>query len=188
MPGMCVKTSSVSEKQKVFLNICQSQAVPPPPPLSQEALVKLLDSEDPTSYRVPMSLGEPHTEVDNSKRHVHIFKFTPFSFNYWFPLSNRKIYCFNARAFVVWSDWHKASLTMNDKTTTLICDNPSLPSFYDKAFDLNSEYFYVCQAHKAVLYMMSWSMMSSSRNVRYVSWMWMYTLKVPQEYATAFIV
>lgn len=81
MPGMCVKTSSMSDKKKVFLNICQSQAVPPPPHLSQEALVELLESEDPTSYRVPMSLGEPHTEVDNSES-IHIFKFTPFSFYY----------------------------------------------------------------------------------------------------------
>lgn len=85
MPGMCVKTSSVSDKQKVFLNICQSQAVPPPPHLSQEALVKLLESEDPTSYRVPMSLGEPHTEVDNSERYNHIFKFASFSFYYSCP-------------------------------------------------------------------------------------------------------
>ncbi|XP_051743863.1 PIH1 domain-containing protein 1 isoform X1 [Ctenopharyngodon idella] len=72
-PGMCVKTSSVSDKQKVFLNICQSQAVPPPPHLSQEALVKLLESEDPTSYRVPMSLGEPHTEVDNSSQGCTVY-------------------------------------------------------------------------------------------------------------------
>uniref|UniRef100_A0A673IEA5 PIH1 domain-containing protein 1 n=1 Tax=Sinocyclocheilus rhinocerous TaxID=307959 RepID=A0A673IEA5_9TELE len=72
-PGMCVKTFSVSDKKKVFLNICQSQAVPPPPHLSQEALVDLLESEDPTSYRVPMSLGEPHTEVDNSSQGCTVY-------------------------------------------------------------------------------------------------------------------
>uniref|UniRef100_A0A672TDW9 PIH1 domain-containing protein 1 n=1 Tax=Sinocyclocheilus grahami TaxID=75366 RepID=A0A672TDW9_SINGR len=72
-PGMCVKTSSMSDKKKVFLNICQSQAVPPPPHLSQEALVELLESEDPTSYRVPMSLGEPHTEVDNSSQGCTVY-------------------------------------------------------------------------------------------------------------------
>uniref|UniRef100_A0A672JT01 PIH1 domain-containing protein 1 n=1 Tax=Sinocyclocheilus grahami TaxID=75366 RepID=A0A672JT01_SINGR len=72
-PGMCVKTSSVSDKKKVFLSICQSQAVPPPPHLSQEALVDLLESEDPTSYRVPMSLGEPHTEVDNSSQGCTVY-------------------------------------------------------------------------------------------------------------------
>ncbi|XP_056307319.1 PIH1 domain-containing protein 1 isoform X2 [Danio aesculapii] len=72
-PGMCVKTFSVSDKKKVFLNICQSQTVPPPPHLSQEALVELLESEDPTSYRVPMSLGEPHTEVDNSSQGCAVY-------------------------------------------------------------------------------------------------------------------
>ncbi|XP_058625765.1 PIH1 domain-containing protein 1 [Onychostoma macrolepis] len=72
-PGMCVKTSSMSDKKKVFLNICQSQAVPPPPHLSQEALVELLESEDPTSYRVPMSLGEPRTEVDNSSQGCTVY-------------------------------------------------------------------------------------------------------------------
>ncbi|KAJ8251078.1 hypothetical protein GJAV_G00217010 [Gymnothorax javanicus] len=32
-PGMCVKTLSIPDKQKVFVNICQSPAVPPPPHL-----------------------------------------------------------------------------------------------------------------------------------------------------------
>nr|XP_057904799.1 PIH1 domain-containing protein 1 isoform X2 [Doryrhamphus excisus] len=67
-PGICVKTTSETDKQKVFVNICQSNSVPPPPELSREDLVELLQSEDPSGYRVPMSLGEPHTEVDNSSQ------------------------------------------------------------------------------------------------------------------------
>ncbi|XP_029015428.1 PIH1 domain-containing protein 1 isoform X1 [Betta splendens] len=67
-PGMCVKTVSEPDKQKVFVNICQSNSVPPPPDLSREDLEELLQSEDPSGYRVPMSLGEPHTEVDNSSQ------------------------------------------------------------------------------------------------------------------------
>ncbi|XP_029914946.1 PIH1 domain-containing protein 1 [Myripristis murdjan] len=67
-PGMCVKTLSQPDKQKIFINICQSNSVPPPPELSKEELVELLESEDPTGYRVPMSLGEPHTEIDNSSQ------------------------------------------------------------------------------------------------------------------------
>ncbi|XP_041827804.1 PIH1 domain-containing protein 1 [Melanotaenia boesemani] len=65
-PGMCVKTLSVPNKEKIFINICQSDSVPPPPDLSRDDLVQLLQSEDPSGYRVPMSLGEPHTEVDNN--------------------------------------------------------------------------------------------------------------------------
>ncbi|XP_054615404.1 PIH1 domain-containing protein 1 [Dunckerocampus dactyliophorus] len=67
-PGICVKTTSETGKQKVFVNICQSNSVPPPPELSREELVELLQSEDPSGYRVPMSLGEPHTEVDNNSQ------------------------------------------------------------------------------------------------------------------------
>ncbi|CAN9505860.1 unnamed protein product [Ophioblennius macclurei] len=67
-PGMCVKTVSEPDKQKVFINICQSHAVPPPPEISKDELVELLQSDDPSGYRVPMSLGEPHTEVDNSSQ------------------------------------------------------------------------------------------------------------------------
>lgn len=66
LSGMCVKTLSEPSKQKVFINICQSNAVPLPPEISREELVQLLQSEDPSGYRVPMSIGEPHTEIDNS--------------------------------------------------------------------------------------------------------------------------
>uniref|UniRef100_A0A3Q2YCR8 PIH1 domain-containing protein 1 n=1 Tax=Hippocampus comes TaxID=109280 RepID=A0A3Q2YCR8_HIPCM len=66
-PGICVKTTSEPGKQKVFVNICQSNLVPPPPEISKEELLDLLQLEDPSGYRVPMSLGEPHTEVDNSQ-------------------------------------------------------------------------------------------------------------------------
>ncbi|XP_073350410.1 PIH1 domain-containing protein 1 isoform X1 [Pagrus major] len=67
-PGMCVKTLSEPGKQKVFVNICQSNSVPPPPELSRDELVELLQSEDPSGFRVPMSLGEPHTEIDNNSQ------------------------------------------------------------------------------------------------------------------------
>uniref|UniRef100_A0A3Q2VSW0 PIH1 domain-containing protein 1 n=1 Tax=Haplochromis burtoni TaxID=8153 RepID=A0A3Q2VSW0_HAPBU len=67
-PGMCVKTFSESNKEKVFINVCQSNSVPPPPELSREKLVELLQSDDPSGFRVPMSLGEPHTEIDNSSQ------------------------------------------------------------------------------------------------------------------------
>ena len=35
--------------------------------ISDDELVRLLESDDPSGYRVPMSLGEPHAEVDKSK-------------------------------------------------------------------------------------------------------------------------
>ncbi|XP_072299666.1 PIH1 domain-containing protein 1 [Eucyclogobius newberryi] len=67
-PGMCIKTAIEPSKQKVFINICQSNSVPPPPDLSRDELVELLQSEDPSGFRVPMSLGEPHSETDNNSQ------------------------------------------------------------------------------------------------------------------------
>uniref|UniRef100_A0A1A7YL95 PIH1 domain-containing protein 1 n=1 Tax=Iconisemion striatum TaxID=60296 RepID=A0A1A7YL95_9TELE len=67
-PGMCVKTFSEADKEKIFINICHSNSVPPPPELTREELTELLQSEDPSGYRVPMSLGEPHAEVGNNSQ------------------------------------------------------------------------------------------------------------------------
>ncbi|XP_067875788.1 PIH1 domain-containing protein 1 [Heterodontus francisci] len=64
-PGFCVKTKSRSS-EKVFINVCKSDQIPPPPDLSEDGLVTLLESDDPSGYRIPMSLGEPHAEIDNS--------------------------------------------------------------------------------------------------------------------------
>ncbi|XP_060748302.1 PIH1 domain-containing protein 1 isoform X2 [Tachysurus vachellii] len=72
-PGLCVKTFSLPDKQKVFVNICKSADVPPPPPISHDALVDLLDSDDPTGYKVPMSLGEAHAEMDNSSNSCTVY-------------------------------------------------------------------------------------------------------------------
>ncbi|XP_072128035.1 PIH1 domain-containing protein 1 isoform X3 [Mobula birostris] len=73
-PGFCVKTKTRSS-EKIFINVCKSEEIPPPPDLSEEDLVTLLESEDPSGYRIPMSLGEPHAEVDNKWRMLKNRKF-----------------------------------------------------------------------------------------------------------------
>ncbi|XP_014663914.1 PREDICTED: PIH1 domain-containing protein 1-like [Priapulus caudatus] len=67
-PGFCIKTKK-SNGEKVFINICQSTHIPPPIDLTDEELLAIVNDEDPSSYNVPMSLGEPHTESDNSGNH-----------------------------------------------------------------------------------------------------------------------
>lgn len=85
--GICVKTTSEPGKQKVFVNICQSNLVPPPPEISKEELLDLLQLEDPSGYRVPMSLGEAHTEVDNSQSfEIYEHTFIGFFFSRFFFL------------------------------------------------------------------------------------------------------
>ena len=63
-PGFVMKLRNKKE-EKVFINICSSEKVPAAKDVSDEELVKVLQSVDPTQYRVPMSLGQPHVEVDN---------------------------------------------------------------------------------------------------------------------------
>ncbi|KAL3881231.1 hypothetical protein ACJMK2_027687 [Sinanodonta woodiana] len=64
-PGFCVKTKN-SKKEKVFVNVCQSENVPNAKDLTDDELLKVLDSEDPYSFRIPMAIGEPHVEIDKS--------------------------------------------------------------------------------------------------------------------------
>ncbi len=65
-PGMCVKTRNVND-QKVFINVCKIQAIPPPKPITEERLQKIIQDEDYTSdFTIPMSLGAPRKEKDKS--------------------------------------------------------------------------------------------------------------------------
>ncbi|XP_073513616.1 microtubule-associated serine/threonine-protein kinase 4-like [Phyllobates terribilis] len=64
-PSFCIKTRT-SKNTKIFINICKSNQISAPPDLTEQELVSILESDDPSGYRVPMSLGEPHVEVDNS--------------------------------------------------------------------------------------------------------------------------
>lgn len=64
--GFCVKSYTKNENKKVFVNICQTDAIPCPRDITNEELMQILSSEDPSSYRVPMSIGEGRTEPDKS--------------------------------------------------------------------------------------------------------------------------
>ncbi|KPI96831.1 PREDICTED: PIH1 domain-containing protein 1-like [Papilio xuthus] len=54
------------DNKKIFVNICLTDAIPCPRDITNEELMKILNSEDPSSYRVPMSIGEGRTELDKS--------------------------------------------------------------------------------------------------------------------------
>ncbi|CAH7456860.1 PIH1 domain-containing protein 1 [Phodopus roborovskii] len=60
-PGFCVKTNS--SEGKVFINICHSPSIPPPVDMTEDELLQMLE-EDQAGFRIPMSLGEPHAELD----------------------------------------------------------------------------------------------------------------------------
>ncbi|CAG0884764.1 unnamed protein product [Cyprideis torosa] len=66
-PGFCVKTLVRKTKEKVFINICHSDEVPcPKPNLTEQELAAKIDTDEIDQYRIPMSIGEPHSEVDKS--------------------------------------------------------------------------------------------------------------------------
>lgn len=60
-PGFCIKTNS--PEGKVFINICHSASIPPPVDVTEDELLQMLE-EDQAGFRIPMSLGEPHAELD----------------------------------------------------------------------------------------------------------------------------
>jgi hypothetical protein len=61
--GICVKTH-MKNGDKVFINICQTSELPAPDDIDEATLVKIWSSDDHSSFRIPMSIGEGHEEID----------------------------------------------------------------------------------------------------------------------------
>uniref|UniRef100_A0A915PY48 D-lactate dehydrogenase (cytochrome) n=1 Tax=Setaria digitata TaxID=48799 RepID=A0A915PY48_9BILA len=57
-------TLMVKEKCKFFLNICHCAQLPPPLDLSEDEVAKLLDSTDPSRYRIPLCVGDVEVVLD----------------------------------------------------------------------------------------------------------------------------
>ncbi|CAH2013858.1 unnamed protein product [Acanthoscelides obtectus] len=70
-PGFCVKAREVAG-QKVFVNICKTEAIPPPKEISVKELHEIITSECPGDYRVPMSIGDVKSEKDNKGQQVKV--------------------------------------------------------------------------------------------------------------------
>jgi len=65
-PGICIKTKN-SNGSKYFINLCKLSEIPPPPPITEDELTKMISEEDYSNlWRVPMSLGAPRKEKDKS--------------------------------------------------------------------------------------------------------------------------
>lgn len=67
LPGFCVKTKNVQTSDKVFINICHTSVIPAPVDVTEEELTKILESDEPSTFRIPMSVGEGHEELDKCK-------------------------------------------------------------------------------------------------------------------------
>ncbi|XP_071647523.1 PIH1 domain-containing protein 1 isoform X1 [Temnothorax longispinosus] len=64
IPGICVKTRTLN-KEKIFVNICTSDKIPPPEDISDTKLLELLNDQVP-AYTIPMSIGFERMEADKS--------------------------------------------------------------------------------------------------------------------------
>ncbi len=64
--------TKTSNDEKVFLNICQSIEIAAPKDITEAQLNEIVAKQNDDKmidtsfqFRVPMSLGEPHSELDN---------------------------------------------------------------------------------------------------------------------------
>lgn len=70
--GFCVKTKSLIG-DKVFINICHTDEIPPPEDISDDQLLEILSSDEAASYRLPISIGDLHTEADKSGQPASVY-------------------------------------------------------------------------------------------------------------------
>ncbi|KAF5293186.1 hypothetical protein FQA39_LY13654 [Lamprigera yunnana] len=71
-PGFCIKSKELTSNTKVFVNVCYSDTIPPPNDISEEELVLICNTEEKSSFRVPMSIGEIMTDTDKNGNMVKI--------------------------------------------------------------------------------------------------------------------
>uniref|UniRef100_A0A1I8Q4D4 PIH1 domain-containing protein 1 n=1 Tax=Stomoxys calcitrans TaxID=35570 RepID=A0A1I8Q4D4_STOCA len=74
-PGFCIKSFKVNTNEKYFINVCQTEEIPPPEDITETELTEILNSDEPSSYRIPMSISEPRVTKDKSDNPVDAVDF-----------------------------------------------------------------------------------------------------------------
>lgn len=70
--GICVKAYTLIDNEKCFVNICQSEGIPPPEDISVDQLTEILSSETPSTYKIPMSITELRKTDDKSGKEATV--------------------------------------------------------------------------------------------------------------------
>lgn len=65
--GFCIKTFKLVDDEKLFINICQSDGIPPPENITTDQLTTILNADNST-YKVPMSITEIRQAKDKSNK------------------------------------------------------------------------------------------------------------------------
>ncbi|XP_067624114.1 PIH1 domain-containing protein 1 isoform X2 [Eurosta solidaginis] len=71
-PGVCIKSFKTNSNEKFFINVCQTDEIPAPEDITEEELAEILQSEAPSSFRIPMSISDPRTTKDKSNNSVDV--------------------------------------------------------------------------------------------------------------------
>lgn len=61
-----MKAHRITNNEKCFINICQSNGIPAPEDITPDQLTEILSSETPSNYKIPMSITELRTILDKS--------------------------------------------------------------------------------------------------------------------------
>ncbi|KAJ3234225.1 PIH1 domain-containing protein 1 [Chytriomyces hyalinus] len=78
-PGLVIKTHLAKRKEdypegmKVFINLCHSTEIPPPPTMDYEEVSRAMLESDNVSFKVPLSLSAPKTDKDKAGKVCLVF-------------------------------------------------------------------------------------------------------------------
>jgi hypothetical protein len=71
LQGFVIKTKILESKEypkdtKVFINLCYSPEIPQPPLVSKQEIIKAIQNDDSSTYKVPLSLSKPRSDIDKN--------------------------------------------------------------------------------------------------------------------------
>lgn len=69
--GICIKAKTTSG-EKIFINVCVTDAIPPPEDISDIKLYEFVNAEEP-DYTIPMSIGAERMEEDKGNNNRTCF-------------------------------------------------------------------------------------------------------------------
>uniref|UniRef100_A0A8W7P6N0 PIH1 domain-containing protein 1 n=1 Tax=Anopheles coluzzii TaxID=1518534 RepID=A0A8W7P6N0_ANOCL len=67
-PGFCVKAFKKGTEEKFFINLCQTDGIPPPRDITEDELIRILNDGEPNAFRIPMSITQPRPALDKSNQ------------------------------------------------------------------------------------------------------------------------
>ncbi|XP_049277130.1 PIH1 domain-containing protein 1 [Anopheles funestus] len=71
-PGFCIKAFKKDSKEKFFINLCETDGIPPPRDITEDELIRILNDGEPNSYRIPMSITVPRTIQDKANQSCQV--------------------------------------------------------------------------------------------------------------------